>query len=288
MKLSFKLSTFLFFLLYLLPVMVLGYFTAYRIEQRQVVLQRFLQSQVDVDRQIISQRARFHSVNFKIRAYLLAGKKGEPSPMPIVRDELGKFKDFWKRYEGTYSVKNRPFLQDILERNQEANLISEETEVVSGIHKKADAYITLAASYAPLKDPATAAAAVVVVTDHIPFIFSLDESRDDLYKSFDQLADIRYIFAQRVVFDVSGENERQYGFFVAIFVGLFAAVFVISVLEYFFIHKPFKDIMAFLRDMSQGKRGQRLYFSSPIKEIKESEEIINQFVSKAEEHEKEK
>jgi len=42
-----------------------------------------------------------------------------------------------------------------------------------------------------------------------------------------------------------------------------------------------------LRDTSHGKKGQRLYFSSPIKEIKESEEIINKFVSKAEKHEQE-
>lgn len=54
-----------------------------------------------------------------------------------------------------------------------------------------------------------------------------------------------------------------------------------------FLHKPFQDVILFLRDMRAGKRGQRLYFGTPIREVKESEEIINDFVAKAEEHERE-
>ena len=128
----------------------------------------------------------------------------------------------------------------------------------------------------------------LTIQRHIEFLEKLDREREAIYLSLDELADIRYIFSQRVIFYISGENDRQYGFFSTLFAFIFASVLLLQIMEYFSISKPFKDIMLFLRDMSQGKRGQRLYFSSFVKEIKESEDIINEFVSKAEEHEKEK
>lgn len=280
MKIPFKIAVSAFFILYLIPVIGMWFLVQNRIQERQSALQRFLQNQVDIDRQIISERARLRTVNFSIRTHLLSAKNS-PSPFSTVKDEMEKFQRFWKRYASAYSSQNRIFLQSILEENQETNLVSEEAEIIQQIFKKSDIYFVYVSSYPPLQ--ATAAAA-----DNITFLANLDERRNDLYGSLDQLADIRYIFGQRVVFSVSGENDRQGGFFTAIFVALAAFIFVISTMEYFYIHKPFKDIILFLKDISQGKKGQRLYFSSPIKEIKESEEIINQFVNKAEEHEKEK
>ncbi len=128
----------------------------------------------------------------------------------------------------------------------------------------------------------------LAVQRHIEFLEKLDREREEIYMSLDELADIRYIFSQRVIFYISGENDRQYGFFSTLFAFIFASILLLQILEYFYISKPFKDIILFLRDMSQGKKGQRLYFSSPIREIKESEEVINEIVRKTEEHEKEK
>lgn len=125
------------------------------------------------------------------------------------------------------------------------------------------------------------------VQNNFAFFDRLDEEEAAIFQWINELSDIRYIFAQWIVFSVSGENDRQQGFFNTIFMGLGGFILMVALLEHFYIHRPFGDIMSFLKDMSQGKRGQRLYFSSPSREIKESEEIINEFVSKSEAHEKE-
>lgn len=110
----------------------------------------------------------------------------------------------------------------------------------------------------------------------------------DVLTDFNNLTDVRYIYQQRLILAMSGENDRQYGFFAVIFVMILSSIIILTILQVFFVYKPFGDIMMFLKDAKEGKRGQRLYFSSYIKEIKESEEIINSFVEAAEEHAKEK
>src|SRR3989338_2489106 len=107
----------------------------------------------------------------------------------------------------------------------------------------------------------------------------------EVYRFINQITDIRYVFAQRIIFYITGENSTQQGMFNTAFLGILFAVLTVGTVQYFIISRPLGDILMFLRDTSHGKKGQRLYFSSPIKEIKESEEIINKFVSKAEKHE---
>ncbi len=283
MKLSFKQAQALFFVCLIVPVAGLWFLVANRIEERQIVLQRFLQNQIDIDRQIINQRQTLRTVHADIRSYLLAVVSGErKAPMRAdVHDAIDSFEAFWKRYDTTYRAEHRPVLKEILAATQEARLVDEETETIRRLFRALAIYHAHINEYAPLDGG--------VRTEELGafrFLEQSDELRADIFDELNHLADIRYIFAQRTVFALSGENERQYGFFTAVFTALSAFLLVLLVVQHFSIFKPFRDIMAFLRDMKDGKRGQRLYFSSMVREIKESEEIINEFVDKAEQHEK--
>lgn len=200
-----------------------------------------------------------------------------------VKDIQDSAVKFWQKYETAYAANQRPFLITTLAQSQESHLVEEEAKVVREIRRSIDKYFAEILAYGDLQNPSKNS-----LDAHVLFLKKVEGDLLSILGFIDELSDIRFIYSQRVVFAVSGENERQQGFFTSVFIGLLAAIIIISTLEYFFIHRPFSDIMAFLRDMSQGKRGQRLYFSSPIREIKESEDIINTFVAKAEEHEKER
>lgn len=283
MKFSYKLSTVLFFVLYLAPLAAVGFLVQYRIQERQITLQRYLQNQVDVDRQIIAHRAPLRNIHAPIHSFFLRGGSAEEGRrlLEFLREEQEKQEIFWKRYENAYAVGYRPFLREILEESQELNLIEEEARAVLEIQRAIDRYFTDMSSH-PGLDKGNS------LQNNELFFDRLDEEEAAIFQWINELADIRYIFAQRIVFSVGGENDRQTGFFNTIFTALSGILLIAMILEHFYIHRPFGDLMLFLKDMSQGKRGQRLYFSSPIREIKESEEIINEFVSKSEEHEKEK
>ncbi|MBU6414823.1 hypothetical protein KGQ34_01075 [Patescibacteria group bacterium] len=288
MKISYRSATILFFVFYLLPIVGMGYLVYQRIEQRQVALQLFLQNQVDVDRQIIVERERLRNIQPRIHSFLLKSGNADNDATALigsVKDDAEKIKKFWERYDADYSASNRPFLRNILKENQETNLIDEEQDVVSAIQKNANLYFDsiFSSSLFVKADLAQASPRDIEM-----FLSALDAKRDSIFASINQLADIRYIYSQRSVFFINGENDKQQGFFNAIFISLFFIIFILHLLESFFIHKPFKDIMFFLKDMSEGKRGQRLYFSSPIREVKKTEEVINEFVDKAEQYEKEK
>lgn len=284
MKISYRFTTILFFVLYLLPIIGVSYLVYQRIQQRQATLQFYLQNQVDVDRQIISERGDLRNVQPKIRNFLLTEHLSQEGKVKLaeVKDARDEFEKFWKKYENNYTASQRPFLQKLLDENQEHTLIDDEARVLTEIQRKGDVYFSRITAYPALNGVSTAS------QDDVRFLGDLDDIRNDVFASLNDLADIRYIFAQRVVFFVTGENDLQQGFFNTIFVGIFFITLILYMLETFFIHKPFKDIMLFLRDLGEGKRGQRLYFSSPVKEIKNTEEIINTFVDKAEQHEKEK
>lgn len=284
MKLSYRLTVLLFFFLAILPIALFWYFVQVRLEQGQLTLQLFLQNQVDVDRKILAKRATLRSVQPALRSFLLNGgtdgdRKRVVAESKKTQDEQEKF---WKKYEADYAALQRPFLLGILKETQELNLAEEEAKTISDIQRKMNEYFSVIDEHLNL--PGLSGSSFL---EHIKFLEELDRKREVVYDSINELADIRYIFSQRIVFMVSGENERQNGFFSLVFAVIAFAAIIISILEYFFIHKPVSDIMAFLRDLAGGKRGQRLYFSSPIREIKESEEIINEFVSEAEEHQKE-
>lgn len=284
MKLSYRFTVFLFFFLAILPIAVFWYFVQIRLEQRQLTLQLFLQNQIDIDRKILSERAILRSVQPVLRSFLLNsginhdGKRAA-AEIKEAEDNLEKF---WKKYEANYAAGERPFLLGVLKETQELNLIEEEAKIVLDIQRKMNEYFSVIAGRLNLPG-----LAVLSYAEHIKFLDELDGKREAIYDSLNELADVRYIFSQRMVFVVSGENDRQAGFFSLVFAIITFVVVITSIFEYFFIHKPVKDIMSFLRDLAQGKKGQRLYFSSPIREIKESEEIINAFVSEAEEHQKE-
>ncbi|MDO8600008.1 MAG: hypothetical protein Q7R73_00085 [bacterium] len=287
MKFSYKLSSAFFFSLYIIPVVVLGFLVQNRIQERQTTLQLYLQNQVDVDRQIVVHRGPLRDVHIPVRNYLLRGGSAEEAKrvLALAREEQQVQNTFWQKYESVYVAAERTFLREILEESQESNLISEEERVVREIRLAIDQYFVSLKSYPAL---AGGGGNIQGHQDHMAFFEELDEGRNAIFEKINELMDIRYIFAQRVVFFVTGENDRQQGFFNTIFVGLGGFILIVTLLEYFYIHRPFGDIMSFLKDMNQGKRGQRLYFSSPIREIKESEEIINEFVNKAETHEKER
>lgn len=280
-SLSYRITIIIFFALFLMPVFGLGFLVKYRIEEREIALQRLLQNQIDIDRQIITQRAILRSIYPRIHSYLfkLNVRASEPNFLASIKDDFEKTEKFFKRYENTYMGEQRPFLKSILQKTEEENLVSEEAEIVRTVFKRLDVYRSSILADTPMVRSRGAPEELA------SFLSMLNDKESDVYKSFDNLADLRYIFGQRIIFSISGENDRQQGFFTAIFTVIISLIFIFLVIQYFFIHKPFKDIMLFLKDLSQGKRGQRLYFSSLIKEIKESEEIINTFVGEAEEHE---
>lgn len=283
MKLSYRIVTLLFFIAYLIPIAILGILFEIRVEQRQNTLQVFLKNQADVDRQIIAQRNSLRETHTKARQLLLFGRGAHEATAAGILRDLEKIENFWKRYESSYTARERPFLQDILKETQESALIEEEAATVQKIQTASVEYRTYLNSYPPFKGGGGGA-----LQDNIAFFDSLGIKRDAIYEQINNLVDLRYIFAQRIIFFASGESDRQQGLFGAIVIAVLVSIFALSIIEYFVIHKPFKDIMLFLKDLNQGKKGQRLYFSSIIKEVKESEEIINAYVGSAEEHEKEK
>lgn len=286
MRISYQKSVTLFFILYVIPVVGMWFLVQNRIEERQAATQLFLQNQLDVDRQILTQHGILRSIQPRLRSFILennGSKEAEKLLISSIKADIDKFQKFWKKYADNFSGKNRPFLQSILKNTQELDLIEEETSVLDEIEKTTNAYLASMLSHLSLNNLSERDLEI-----HNKFLNNDDIKRDAVYDAINHLADVRYIYDQRVLFFISGENDRQYGFFGVIFVTLAAIMLLLAVLEYFFIHKPFKDIMLFLGDMRAGKRGQRLYFSSPIREIKESENIINEFVSQAEAHEKEK
>lgn len=286
MKFSYRFATFLFFFACTAFIAMAGFLVYQRVEKRQITLQLFLQNQIDIDRQILQQRDPLRELQGRIRSLLLRNASLEERKNFLVelKNLQDDFQAFWGSYETRYTATQRPFLRDILRTTQEGRLEAEEMQTVRDIKIRIDAY------FAAIKTSPLLTTAQPVVDHNVleAYLAGLTEKRNDIYESLNVLADTRFIFAQRIVFSISGENDRQRGFFTALFIGLSAAAVIAALLEHFFIHRPFGDIMLFLKDMSQGKRGQRLYFSSPIREIKESEEIINEFVSKSEEHEKEK
>lgn len=122
---SYKLITLFFFVLYLIPVAAVGILVQYRIQERQVTLQRYLQNQVDVDRQIIARRGSVREIHAPIHAFFLRGGSAEEGKqlLEVLREEQEKQDQFWKRYESVYSSEHRPFLLGILEESQEINLM---------------------------------------------------------------------------------------------------------------------------------------------------------------------
>ena len=282
---SYRLTVFIFFFFAILPIAVFWYAVQIRLEQRQLTLQLFLQNQIDVDRKILNEMALLRSVSPQVRNFLLKGDNNSQSEKQIavfLKDTQDELEKFWKKYESDYTASQRSFLLLVLKETQEMNLVEEEQKIAAGILRKIGEYFFDFSSHI-----SSTGIENMPFSGHIEFLEEMDGKRENIYNSINELADIRYIYSQRMVFVVSGENDRQAGFFSLIFSIIAFVVIITSILEYFFIHKPVKDIMLFLRDLAQGKRGQRLYFSSPIREIKESEEIINAFVSEAEEHQKE-
>lgn len=284
MQTKYKNTIGFFLVLYLLPIAILWVFVTQRIETRQSTLQLFLQNQLDVDRQIVAERQRLREIQPQFRTALL--KTVSRAEMTSLTEELRLDKDriakFWQRYETTYTGNQRPFLKEVLQETQETQLLEEEAEYVRRIIRDTDAYANVIESFVKAYSPETISAQEAGI-----FLEGLDVRRDAIIVNINNLTDVRYIFAQRAIFFASGENDRQAGLLTSVFVVLIATTFVITTMQFFLIHRPMGDIMAFLRDMKEGKRGQRLYFSSIVKEIKESEDIINEFVAKAEAHEKE-
>lgn len=257
----------------------MGYFVRQRIEQRQVTLQLFLQTQIDVDRQMIVQRDILRDTLTKARSYLLSANSDIERKLILgsIKEDLEKFNKFWVKYRDNYSGRHRPILQKVLSQSQELNLIEEESDLVDGIDRETKVYLSYLLSYLP-----------VSIGNESKFLDELNKRRQNVFVFLNNLTDVRYIFSQRVVFFISDENDRQQGLFTSIFIFLFFSSLVLFILEYLFIHKPIKDILLFLQEASRGKNGQRLYFSSIVKEIKESEDVINKFIDKVEEHEKER
>jgi len=287
MKIPYWIALILFPVLYLIPVIVLWVFVHERIEERAVTLQLFLKNQADVDRQIIAKRSELTNIQPKTRTAILgqAPKGALGDTILDVKEVHEDVQKFWQRYETTYLGRERPQLRAILESTQENQLLEEEAEAVRRIRRGIDTYIAKINKFLVGEQEKGVGP---TLDERVAFLEELTQNRNAIYQNMNQLADIRYIYAQRVIFSASGENERQRGVFTAIFAMLLASVFSVAVVEFFIIHRPFSDIMAFLRDLKEGKRGQRLYFSSLIREVKESEESINEFIGKAEEYEKER
>lgn len=281
--LSYKKSIAIFFILYIVPIIVIGYFVTRRIQARQVITQLFLQNQIDVDRKILTQHGILRDVQPKLRQAIApkatAAERG--TLLGDIKDDQDNFRKFWQKYEANYSGGSRPFLKSILAETQELNLLEEEDAKVKTIQVQADAYFNKILSH-----PVFRGAGNLSAEENFELLYEVNEFRNTVFGTLNDLADIRYIFAQRTVFFISSENTAQQGTFNTIFIAIILSIFAVAIVEYFILLRPLGDIMLFLSDLSAGKRGQRLYFSSPISEIKKSEDIINDFVDKAEEHEK--
>ncbi|MBI2591775.1 MAG: hypothetical protein HYW34_03815 [Candidatus Brennerbacteria bacterium] len=271
MKFSYKIINWIFIFLYILPVAAIGFFLQQRVQQSLEAAQLFMQNQIDVDRKIITNRGYLRQVSPVIHQALLKGEvqeiKNAETFAAEKRDELDKF---WKFYENNYTAQNRPFLKNILTETQELNLIEEESHTVKEIQNLLDSYFVKIFSNN---------------NDRINYFEELDDKREKIYDAFNNLADIRYIFAQRIIFNITSQVGAQEAMFNLIFALLILIIIIIAVFQHFYIHRPLGDIMLFLKDMKAGQRRQRLYFSTPVKEIKESEEIINDIIETAEEHE---
>lgn len=107
-------------------------------------MQRYLQNQVDVDRQIIAHRAPLRNIHAPIHSFFLRGSSAEEGRrlLEFLREEQKKQDVFWKRYENAYAAGHRPLLRGILEESQETNLIEEEARVVLEIQRAVDRYFT--------------------------------------------------------------------------------------------------------------------------------------------------
>lgn len=286
MRISYKLIISVFFFLYLLPIFAAGVLVYNRIQERQATLQLFLQNQVDVDRKILEQIAQLRQVSPAVREFLLKTEYTESSRKrltALLDDAENGLRNFFKRYETQYAGEHRPLLQSVLIATQELNLLEEEKILIASLDRKVGEHFEFLRVYLRASK-----LEVSSISQHAEFLERANEIQGTIYSSLNELADIRYIYGQRIVFFISGENDRQQGFFNTLFIFLVAFMVLSSVLEYFYIHKPFRDIMDFLKDSARGTHGERLYFSTPVKEIKESEEIINKVISVAEKHEREK
>jgi hypothetical protein len=282
MKISYKKAIVIFLVLYILPAAVMGVFVNRRIQQRQLAIQLFLQNQVDIDRKTLTVSGTLRDVQPKLRRAILgsANAAEQKNIMAQIKDDRETFSKFWEQYRANYSAKNRPFLLNILAESQELNLVEEEAQTLDAIKLTADDYFASIFNHPLFQNGSNLGAEA-----NLRFLDDMTDKRLNIYDQMNKLADIRYIFAQRVVFFVSGENAAQQGVFNTIFVGIILVSLMVALIQYFVLLRPVGDIMLFLSDLAQGKRGQRLYFSSPIKEIKQSEEIINNFVEAAEKHE---
>lgn len=284
MKISYRAATFIFAFFYVGLVGGMGLLAVERIRVSEIALQRFLQEQVDVDRQIVSQRASLDNINRRIWSRILGASDtaGDISFLSAITQDIGRSQKFWQKYETHYAAEARPDLVSVLADSQELDLVEEERLAVREIQEVMKQYVEDVRGYYESLRGADAR-----IENRAVFSSGLDGRMTTLNDRFDALADTRFIFAQRIIAVASATGESQRSAFTTTFVVLTALIFMFALLEYFFIHKPFQDVILFLRDMRFGKRGQRLYFGTPIREIKESEEIINEFVAKAEEHERE-
>lgn len=280
MKIHYKTANWIFLFLYLLPIMAIGVFVQQRIQRSLITAQQFMQNQVDIDRKILTYRGYLRTVQPVIRSALLKEEEEVKSAKNFAAEKRQDIDKFWKTYETSYMASERPFLRSILAESQELNLIEEEERVIKEIKRNLDNYFTALLSYSGLNSGSG-----LKIDDHIRFFDELDIKRDAVYDSMNQLTDLRYIFSQRIVFFITSQAGSQEAIFNAIFITLALMIIVIAVFQHFYIHRPLGDIMLFLKDTKAGQRRQRLYFSSPIKEIKESEEIINDIIETAEEHE---
>lgn len=281
MRISFKNATYLILVIYILPLLVVGFFVSQRLEERQVLLTKFLQNQANVDKEIASTRTLLFRINNQVRGTALNNAAGKSTAVSLeaVKADIKKFQDFVTKYQERYSANSRPLLLEVLEDSQEMNLVEEETRILESLSSDSAKYFASALDYYTQ---------FKIGEVNYNLLIESNGLVGDVLEDFNKLSEVRYIFEQRLILAMSGENERQYGFFMAIFVIMFASIIVLNIFQFFFIYKPFGDIMMFLKDAKEGKKGQRLYFSSRIKDIKESEEAINKFVGEAEEFEKKK
>ena len=280
MKLHYKTANWIFLFLYLLPVAAMGLFVQQRVQSGLATAQLFMQNQIDVDRKIIAMRGNLRAVQPAIRQALLDGKEEKiKSAKAFALEKQEDIDNFWNVYESSYSVKERPFLLNILAETQESNLISEEAQTLKSIRRLLDNYFVAVSAIDSNRNLNNNDIAIA------EFFNNLDNKREEIYAAFNNLADLRYIFAQRIVFYITSQAGAQEAIFNSIFITLALTIIIIAVFQYFYINRPLGDIMLFLKDIKAGQRRQRLYFSSPIKEIKETEEILNDIIEAAEEHE---
>src|SRR3989344_2763523 len=262
MKISLKNTNIIFFVSFIIPILIMGLFVSKRIGQQQISAQLFLQNQVDVERKIIGVREILRETQSKIRNTLLNSSNGQQlrDARFSISEDRRKLDEFWKKYNSSFLASERPFLLSILEKTKETNLIDEETEALNAILKAQDQYfqaiITRLDQEIALGNSGN--------QDRVRFLENVEQLRMEVYRFINQITDIRYVFAQRIIFYITGENSTQQGMFNTAFLGILFAVLTVGTVQYFIISRPLGDILMFLRDTSHGKKGQRLYFSSPI------------------------